>query len=327
MYMESLKEDHPGENFGICGIVKKYYRKKYCIYLPAVIRWSTNKNQRTRNHTRNHTRDPMKYTDTLSAVFLERPNRFVAIAELDGKAVTCHVKNTGRCRELLIPGTPVILQHHAQAAETGRKTEYSLIGVYKNTREKTILVNLDSQAPNQVAWEWLRGKLGRKDLEMSETAGPEDIQKVHKIREKVKPEKPPSTVANLRREVRHGDSRFDLAFEEDGIPAFMEVKGVTLEADGVARFPDAPTERGVKHLRELTRMAAEGYRCYVLFVIAMKGIHLFCPNWDTHPQFGETLAEAAAAGVTVLAYDCLVTPDSLTLDAPVPICLDKPAPA
>lgn len=234
----------------------------------------------------------MKYADTLPAVFLERPNRFVAVADLGGKTVSCHVKNTGRCRELLIPGASVILQHHPLAAQTGRKTEYSLIGVYKNTGGKKILVNLDSQAPNQAAWEWLKR----------------------------------CSVTGLRREVRYGNSRFDLAFEKDGIPAFMEVKGVTLETDGTARFPDAPTERGVKHLRELTRMAAEGYRCYVLFVIAMKGPHIFRPNWETHPGFGEALAEASAGGVTVLARDCLVTPDSLVLDAPVPVCLDAPVP-
>lgn len=231
----------------------------------------------------------MKYESIIPAVFLERPNRFLAYADINGKKVTCHVKNTGRCRELLLPGVSVILQFHPDAARTGRKTEYSLIGVYKKTPAGTQLINLDSQAPNQVAWEWLcRGG---------------------------------NLFADLRREVSYRTSRFDLSFLQNQTRSFMEVKGVTLEEDGIARFPDAPTKRGVKHLQELENAAKEGCQCYVLFVIAMKNIRLFEPNMATHPQFGKALAHAAAHGVTLLARDCIVTPNSLTIDAPVPIRL------
>ncbi len=228
----------------------------------------------------------MNYEHMLAATFLERPNRFIAYADLQGSRVKCHVKNTGRCRELLVPGASVYLQHHPDAAQMGRKTEYSLISVCKTMAHGTELVNMDSQAPNQAAWEWLS-----------------------------------SRGFSPRREVRYGASRFDLAFEKDGVPAFMEVKGVTLEQDGTARFPDAPTERGIKHLKELEHAAAEGYLAYVLFVIAMKGIRSFEANRSTHPEYAEALSHAASHGVNVLAYDCLVTPDSLRIDRPVPVLL------
>ena len=232
----------------------------------------------------------MKYEHMLPATFLERPNRVIAYADLGGKRVKCHVKNTGRCRELLLPGAGLILQHHPDALANGRKTEYSLINVYKKMAQGTELVNMDSQAPNQAAMEWLLdGGL--------------------------------SGVSEVRREVTYGCSRFDLAFLQDGVPSYMEVKGVTLEEDGVARFPDAPTERGIKHLQELERAASEGYRAYALFVIAMKGVSSFEPNLRTHPAFGEALAHAAAHGVQVLARDCLVTEDTLTIDAPIPVIL------
>lgn len=229
----------------------------------------------------------MKYEHIIPASFLSRPNRFIAYAELSGRQVTCHVKNTGRCRELLLPGTTVFLQYHPDAAQTGRKTEYSLIGVAKKKAHGIELINMDSQAPNQVAWEWLTAR-----------------------------------GYQVRREVRYGSSRFDLAFEEDGVPAFMEVKGVTLEQDGIARFPDAPTERGIKHLQELEHAAADGYHAYALFVIAMKGIRSFEPNRATHPEFAEALAHAAAHGVQILAYDCIVTEDSLTVNQPIPVILN-----
>lgn len=234
----------------------------------------------------------MNYTHTRPAVFLERPNRFIAYAQLDGTQVTCHVKNTGRCQELLVPGADVILQHHPDAAETGRKTEYSLIQVYKELPQGRELVNIDSQAPNPAAAEWLT---------MGGLSG----------------------VSQVRREVRWGNSRFDLAFLQDGVPAFMEVKGVTLEQNQIARFPDAPTERGIKHVKELSLAAAAGYRAYVLFVIAMKGVSRFEPNWNTHPAFGEALVQAAAQGVQLLAMDCLTAPDSLSIDQPVPISLTR----
>lgn len=241
----------------------------------------------------------MKYEHILPAKFRSRPNRFLAYADLNGQQITCHVKNTGRCRELLIPDADIYVQHHPDAAATGRKTEYSLISVYKHTGTGIQLVNMDSQAPNQAVAEWLNAA----------AAG-------------AQPERPFHSVRNIRREVRYGNSRFDLAFEEDGIPAFMEVKGVTLESDGVARFPDAPTGRGIKHLLELEHAAKEGCRAYALFVIAMKGIRTFEPNRAAHPEFADTLTHAAAHGVRILACDCMVTPDSLTIDRPVPVILE-----
>lgn len=233
----------------------------------------------------------MKYDHTIPALFIERPNRFIAYAKVNDKSVVCHVKNTGRCKELLLPGTSVILQHHPDAAKTKRKTEYSLIGVYKKTSSGVCLINMDSQAPNEAAWEWLKSSAASLNI------------------------------TNLCREVRFGSSRFDLAFHQKGRPVFMEVKGVTLEENGIARFPDAPTLRGVKHLQELEEAVKEGYACCLLFVIAMKGIRYFEPNQITHPEFGEALAHAAAHGVSLLARDCIVTPNTLTIDAPVPIRL------
>lgn len=235
----------------------------------------------------------MKYQHIVPAVFEERPNRFLAHARIGDRQVVCHVKNTGRCRELLMPGARILLQHHEDAAITGRKTEYSLIGVYKGDT----LFNMDSQAPNQVALEWL------KDGGFTAETG--------------------VTVSDVRREVTYGGSRFDLAFMADGKPAFMEVKGVTLEEDHIAKFPDAPTERGIKHLEELGRAAADGYEAFVLFVIQMKGITAFMPNVDTHLAFAEALAHAKKKGVYVLAYDCLVQEDELVLDEAVAVVLPR----
>ncbi len=233
----------------------------------------------------------MKYEHIVQGHFLERPNRFIARVLTDGKEVTCHVKNTGRCRELLIPGVQVFLEYHPDAAALGRKTEYSLIGVKKETQNGPVLINMDSQAPNQAAFEWLAGKSG---------------------------------VSDLRREVTFGNSRFDLAFKKAGIPSFMEVKGVTLEDNGIARFPDAPTERGIKHLLELKHAAQEGYAASVLFVIQMKGIRRFEPNMATHPAFGEALNDVSRSGVKVMAYDCIITADSIALDQPVKVSLPDP---
>lgn len=214
----------------------------------------------------------MIYRQMRTGIFLERPNRFTARVITDGREVVCHVKNTGRCRELLIPGARVLVQFHPEAAAAGRKTEFSLIAVWKGDT----LINMDSQAPNQAAHEWLSSLEG---------------------------------FSEVRREASFGNSRFDLAFLKNGRPGFMEVKGVTLEEDGVARFPDAPTQRGLKHIRELTRMAGEGLEAAVLFVIQMKGVSRFEPNMDTQPEFGLALAEAARAGVLVMAMDCLVSFD------------------
>ena len=226
----------------------------------------------------------MTYENIEPGIFLARPNRFTARVLIRGRETVCHVKNTGRCRELLLPGASILVQFHPDAKAAGRKTEYSLIAVWKSG----VLINMDSQAPNQAAWEWLR-------------TSPQ--------------------LADLRREVTFGNSRFDLAFTRGGNPGFMEVKGVTLEENGTARFPDAPTLRGVRHIRELTRMAGEGMDAAVLFVIQMKGVRCFMPNDRTHPAFGEALRTAAAAGVEVLAWDCRVSPEEVWIDAPVPVVL------
>ncbi len=226
----------------------------------------------------------MRYTNVSRCRFLERPNRFLARVEMEGQEVLCHVKNTGRCRELLNPGAVVYLQ---KSDNPNRKTGYDLIAVEKGE----MLINMDSQIPNYVAAEWLRkGSLF-----------PEG--------------------ANIQMEKRYGNSRFDIYAEAGERKAFLEVKGVTLEVEGQARFPDAPTERGVKHVRELMGCVQEGYEAYLLFVIQMTGIQSFAPNWDTHPAFGSALQEAAWAGVQILAYDCQVRPDEIVLDQPVPVLL------
>ena len=225
----------------------------------------------------------MQYGSVTKAVFLERPNRFIARVMLDGETVTCHVKNTGRCRELLVPGAAVYL---AAGRNPRRRTAWDLIAVEKGSR----LINMDAQAPNLVFAEWAR------------QFEPEAVA--------VKPE---YTV---------GQSRLDFCLElPGGMRHFVEVKGVTLESGGHARFPDAPTERGVKHLRELTCLVQEGHRATAFFVIQMADVEDFSPNDVTHPAFGQALREAARAGVQVAAYSCRVTPDSLAIDKPVPVIL------
>ena len=215
--------------------------------------------------------------------FLSRPNRFIAHVEIGGKEEVCHVKNTGRCKELLVPGARVWCQ---EFDSTARKTKYDLIAVQKGHR----LINMDSQAPNAAAKEWLlAGGLGR--------------------------------IEDLRAEVSHSDSRFDFAFTLDGRQCFLEVKGVTLENDGICAFPDAPTQRGVKHLHGLTRAAQEGFGAYVLFVIQMADVTYLHPNDDTDPAFGTALRQASAAGVQILAMDCQVTPDSMVIRKPVAVQL------
>lgn len=225
----------------------------------------------------------MKYKNILPGTFLSRPNRFIAHVEIAGKQELCHVRNTGRCRELLPAGAQVFCE---EALSPNRKTRYDLIAVQKGHR----LINMDSLAPNAAAKEWLlAGGLGK--------------------------------IENLRPESRHGDSRFDFSFRKEGIGCFLEVKGVTLETDGVCAFPDAPTLRGTKHLRELAQLAQEGYGAYVLFVIQMAGVSYLHPNDATDPAFAAALREAAKAGVQILAMDCAVTPDSMTLRTPVEIRL------
>ena len=215
--------------------------------------------------------------------FLSRPNRFIAHVDMDGKTEICHVKNTGRCRELLIPGARVWC---AKAENPNRKTAYDLIAVEK----EPYLVNMDSQAPNQAVGEWLRnGGLGNAQVVLPE-------QRFH-------------------------DSRFDFYLERDGKPMFLEVKGVTLEENGVCRFPDAPTQRGARHLRELTLAREQGYDAAVLFVLQMAPVRFLEPNDGTDPAFGKALREAAAKGVAVLAVDCVVTPETMTIGNPVAVHL------
>ncbi len=223
------------------------------------------------------------YREALPGRFLARPNRFIAQVLLSGREERCHVKNTGRCRELLVPDAQVWC---APGDNPARKTRFDLVAVQKGSR----LINLDSQAPNRAAMEWLQGG-GLGPLE------------------------------DLRAEQVHGDSRFDFAFTKDGRPSFLEVKGVTLECGGVVRFPDAPTERGTKHLHGLSRAAQEGYGAYVLFVIQMDAVRFLEPNEATDPAFAAALRQAAQAGVALLAMDCTVTPESMTLRHPVEIRL------
>lgn len=232
----------------------------------------------------------MEYQQVLPAVFIERPNRFVALCMLEGHPVTAHVKNTGRCRELLTPGAAVFLQHQPAP---GRKTQYTLTHVQKGKR----LVHIDSQAPNRLVEEALRASR----LSLPGMGRPQVI----------------------RPETFYGESRFDFYLEAGEKRAFAEVKGVTLEENGWARFPDAPTERGVKHLQHLTRAAEEGYLCYVVFVIQMSGIQGFSPNWKTHPAFGEALLQAKKAGVVPLAFECEVLPQRVQLAGPVKIDYGK----
>ena len=225
----------------------------------------------------------MEYSCMVPGFFRSRPNRFLAKVELGGVPETVHVKNTGRCRELLVPGARVYCQ---KSDNPTRKTQYDLIAVEKNGR----LINMDSQAPNAAAGEWLRnGGLGE--------------------------------ITGLRPETVHGDSRFDFSFIKEGRQCFLEVKGCTLETDGVCAFPDAPTQRGRRHLQGLARLAGEGYGAYVLFVIQMENVHSIHPNDETDPAFGTALREAAKAGVTVLAMDCHVTEDSMTIRQSVPVIL------
>jgi len=221
----------------------------------------------------------MRYGKMVSGRFLARPNRFIAHIEIGGQVEICHVKNTGRCRELLPVGAQVWCQ---EADDPKRKTKYDLIAVQKGER----IINMDSQAPNTAAKEWLLG------------GGLGEIQ-------------------DLRPETVHGDSRFDFSFTLDGRKCFLEVKGVTLEDDGVCAFPDAPTQRGAKHLRGLQQAAQEGYGAFVLFVIQMADVKYLHPNDATDPAFGQALREAAESGVTVLAMDCAVTPDAMSLRLPV----------
>ncbi len=231
----------------------------------------------------------MKYKNVVKGIFKERPNRFIANVDVDNTDCVVHVKNTGRCRELLLPNTCVYLE---KSDNPNRKTAYDLIAVEKVREGKQpLLINMDSQAPNHAVDEWLH-----KGFLFSEHA-------------------------LIRREYTYNKSRFDFYIEDGKRKAFLEVKGVTLEHDGYAAFPDAPTERGIKHINELISCMDAGYEAYILFVIQMKEVHTFSPNDITHPAFGEALRKAARAGVKILAVDCIVKPDSMELDEPVNVNL------
>ena len=230
----------------------------------------------------------MEYQNIKEGRFLSRPNRFIAKVELDGREETVHVKNTGRCRELLIPGAAVYVQDWGQE-HPGRKTRYDLVTVDKGG----MLINMDAQAPNRLFREWAEGGHFVPGLTL------------------------------LRPEVTHGDSRFDFYWEAGQRRGFVEVKGVTLEEDGIVRFPDAPTLRGVKHLNGLIRAKEEGYEAAVCFVVQMERAEHLEPNDRTHPEFGQALRRAARAGVEVLAFSCRVTPERVIPAGPVPAALEE----
>ena len=228
----------------------------------------------------------MIYQNIKKAIFIERPNRFIAYVKLGEEIVKCHVKNTGRCKELLVPGAEVFLEDHGD--RTDRKTRYSLVKVRKNGR----MINMDSQAPNQIVFEWLKNGGLYQDITF------------------------------LKKEQKFGNSRFDIYYERgNGTKGFVEVKGVTLEEKNIARFPDAPTERGLKHIYELIEAHKAGYEANVLFVVQMESIERFEPNYTTHKEFGEALKTAAEQGVHIYAVDCHVTETEVWAKSFIPIAL------
>lgn len=230
----------------------------------------------------------MKYNNITEGIFLERPNRFIAKNLIDNKEEIVHVKNTGRCKEILINGAKVFLY---KSDNSERKTKYDLVCVEKAVNGRRFLINIDSQLPNTITEEWLKkGNLF-----------------------------PKGTI--IKREVTFKNSRFDFYIEDKGIKTFLEVKGVTLENDGVVSFPDAPTERGVKHLNELCKCVDEGYNAYVLFVVQMKSPKYFTVSDVNHKEFGDALRNAQKHGVKIIAVDCLVKPDELSIEDYVDIKL------
>ena len=251
----------------------------------------------------------MQYTNVMAGRFIARPNRFIAHVEIAGQEEIVHVKNTGRCKELLVPGATVYVQHFPEGK---RKTKYDLIAVEKvveslpvhgvaeksgvihstpTNKKRTLLINMDSQAPNKVVQEWLVAR------------------------------EPFGKITYLKPECKHGDSRFDFYLETETRKMFIEVKGVTLEENGVVMFPDAPTERGVKHVQELCACVEQGYAAAIIFVIQMSGMRYFTPNRRTHLAFAEALERAESCGVRMLALSCAVTPDSLAINGEIPIHL------
>lgn len=233
----------------------------------------------------------MRYPNITPGIFLTRPNRFIAHVEVEGVEQVCHVKNTGRCRELLVPGCHVYL---TKSDNPARKTQYDLVAVEKEREQGPLLINMDSQAPNRVFGEWAAAGGFRGSLSL------------------------------LRPETTYGNSRFDYYWEQSEkgpLRGFVEVKGVTLEEKGIVRFPDAPTLRGVKHLEELVMARKAGYEAAVCFIVQMEGMEYLEPNDVTHPEFGAALRRAAQEGVEVMAMECRVTPDSLTVSRPIPVQL------
>lgn len=230
----------------------------------------------------------MKYNKTVEAVFLSRPNRFIAEILVDGEKRIAHVKNTGRCRELLKQGVSVILEC---SDNPKRSTAYDLVAVWKDRKEGKTLINIDSMMPNKAVGEWLvsSGAFGESP--------------------------------HIRAEYTYKDSRFDFYLEQGSRRILLEVKGVTLEDEGTVMFPDAPTQRGVKHIEGLMDALEDGFECYIMFVVQMKGASLFRPNERMHPEFAEALRLAKARGVNVICYDCIVKTDEMTVDSPVPIAL------
>lgn len=283
----------------------------------------------------------MQYTNWHKAIFLNRPNRFIAHCLLDGKQVVAHVKNTGRCRELLVPGCQVFLEH---IPSPHRKTQYSLYAVTKSlcqqpqvletcfsnthcidkneglsrsvsslgqnsadpchiSAEHELLINMDSSAPNQVFWEQAKENIGKILPEFS----PSDTSSM--------------TPLILKREVPFSHSRFDFFVAQGEKQAYVEVKGVTLEENGVVLFPDAPTVRGEKHVYELIHAAQQGYLAYLVFIVQLSGAKYFTPNEKTHPSFGMALRKAQEQGVKLLCYDCHVSESEISFANPVPIQL------
>ena len=231
----------------------------------------------------------MKYGKIIKGIFIDRPNRFVSHVSIDGEIHTVHVKNTGRCKELLVPGVAVYL---TECDNSERKTKFDLVAVDK---ENVGIVNIDSQLPNLAVYEWLprSGLFSEKSV--------------------------------IKREYKYGNSRFDLYVTDGNRKCLIEVKGVTLERNAVALFPDAPTVRGSKHLKELTRSLEDGYEAYVIFVIQMRGVTAFTCNDITDPVFAINLQNAQKNGVKILAYDCIVTHDSLAIDREIPVIIRRPA--
>ena len=230
----------------------------------------------------------MKYNNIVVAKFIERVNRFISKCELNNEIITVHVKNTGRCKELLVEGNTVYLEYFPN---TTRKTAYDLISVNKNGR----LINMDSQVPNKVVYETLIS--GRDILEIG------------------------SPLTHVKPETTYNNSRFDIYAESNDIKIFTEIKGVTLEKENIALFPDAPTERGIKHIHELVDAKKDGYKTFIFFLVQMENVTHFTPNYEMQKEFGDALKEAEAAGVKILCYDSIITEDSITMNNPVKIIL------